>query len=74
MWLETSMPGVFFAGNVRLGFVKQVASTAGEGAITLLPTHEYLNAPVSFQEKHISLVRMLRKPLNYSRLLYKFPD
>ncbi len=30
--LETSMPGVFSAGNLRQGSTKQAASAAGEGA------------------------------------------
>lgn len=47
MKLETSMPGVFAAGDVRLGSVKRVASAAGEGAITVQLVHDYLSASVS---------------------------
>jgi thioredoxin reductase (NADPH) len=47
MRLETSMPGVFAAGDVRFGSVKRVASATGEGAITVQLVHEYLTAPVS---------------------------
>ena len=32
--LETSMPGVFAAGDVRSGSVKRIASAVGEGSIT----------------------------------------
>lgn len=45
--LETSMPGVFAAGDVRSGSVKRVASAVGEGAIAVRLVHEYLSAPVS---------------------------
>lgn len=47
MQLETSMPGVFAAGDVRAGSVKRIASAVGEGATAVRLVHEYLNAPVS---------------------------
>jgi thioredoxin reductase (NADPH) len=40
--LETSMPGVFAAGDVRHGSVKRVASAVGEGAVAVELVHEYL--------------------------------
>jgi thioredoxin reductase (NADPH) len=40
--LETSMPGVFAAGDVRLGSVKRVASGVGEGSIAIQFVHRYL--------------------------------
>ena len=40
--LETSLPGVFAAGDVRRGSVKRVASAVGEGAITIPQVHRYL--------------------------------
>jgi thioredoxin reductase (NADPH) len=40
--LETSLPGVFAAGDVRHGSVKRVASAVGEGAITVPLVHHYL--------------------------------
>lgn len=40
--LETSMRGVFAAGDVRLGSTKQAASAAGEGATVALMVREYL--------------------------------
>ena len=40
--LETSMPGVFTAGDVRQGSTKQAASAAGEGATAALMIREYL--------------------------------
>jgi len=40
--LETSLPGVFAAGDVRRGAVKRVASAVGEGAATIPLVHRYL--------------------------------
>jgi thioredoxin reductase (NADPH) len=40
--LETSVPGIFAAGDVRVGSTKQVASAAGEGATAALLVREYL--------------------------------
>ena len=40
--LETSMPGVFAAGDVRAGNVKRVASAVGEGAISIHMVHRAL--------------------------------
>jgi thioredoxin reductase (NADPH) len=42
MPLETSLPGVFAAGDVRDRSVKRVASAVGEGAIAVQLVHEYL--------------------------------
>jgi thioredoxin reductase (NADPH) len=41
---ETSLPGVFAAGDVRRGSVKRVASAVGEGAITIPAVHQYLDS------------------------------
>ena len=38
--LETSMPGVFAAGDVRHGAVKRVASAVGEGSIAIQFLHQ----------------------------------
>ena len=38
--LETSMPGVFAAGDVRHGAVKRVASAVGEGSIAIQLVHQ----------------------------------
>jgi len=40
--LETSIPGIFAAGDVRAGSTKQVASASGEGATAALLAREYL--------------------------------
>jgi thioredoxin reductase (NADPH) len=39
--LETSVPGVFAAGDVRSGSVKRVASAVGEGAMAIRQIHEF---------------------------------
>ena len=41
-FLETSVPGIFAAGDVRQGSTKQVASAAGEGASAALLIRDYL--------------------------------
>ena len=40
--LETSVPGIFAAGDVRAGSVKRVASAVGEGSIAVQFVHQYL--------------------------------
>ncbi|MBC8077575.1 MAG: FAD-dependent oxidoreductase, partial [Chloroflexales bacterium] len=41
--LETSVPGIFVAGDVRAGSVKRVASGVGEGSIAIQFVHRYLS-------------------------------
>ena len=40
--LETSVPGVFAAGNIRAGAMNRVASAVGEGSMVVRLAHEYL--------------------------------
>jgi thioredoxin reductase (NADPH) len=40
--LETSVPGVFAAGDVRHGSIKRFASAVGEGAMAVALVHRYL--------------------------------
>ena len=40
--LETCIPGIFCAGDVRAGAMNRVASAVGEGAMTIKLVHEYL--------------------------------
>jgi thioredoxin reductase (NADPH) len=42
-WTETSVPGIFAAGDVRHGSVKRVASGVGEGSIAVQFIHQYLS-------------------------------
>ena len=41
--LETSVPGIFVAGDVRHGSVKRCATAVGEGAIAVQFIHQYLS-------------------------------
>jgi len=41
--LETSLPGVFAAGDVRAGNIKRVASAVGEGSIAISFVHRVLS-------------------------------
>jgi thioredoxin reductase (NADPH) len=43
--LESSVPGVFVAGDVRATSVKRVASAVGEGAMAVTLVHQYLATP-----------------------------
>ena len=42
MPLETSVPGVFAAGDIRAGAMNRVASAVGEGSMVVRFAHEYL--------------------------------
>jgi thioredoxin reductase (NADPH) len=59
LMLETSMPGVFAAGDVRQGSIKRVASAVGDGATVVRMIHEHLRvhkSPRSEREKDPQLV------------------
>jgi thioredoxin reductase (NADPH) len=45
-FLETSLPGVFAAGDVRAGSVKRVASAVGEGSMSVTFVHAHIGAAV----------------------------
>jgi thioredoxin reductase (NADPH) len=40
--LETSVPGIFAAGDIRQGAVRRVASAVGQGAVAISLIHQYL--------------------------------
>ena len=42
--VETSVPGLFAAGDVRAGSIKRVASAVGEGAMAVRFVHDHLEA------------------------------
>ena len=42
--LETSVPGVFVAGDVRARSIKRVASAVGEGSMAVSLIHQYLES------------------------------
>ena len=41
---ETSMPGVFVAGDVRAGYTKQLGAAVGDGIAALISIRAYLQA------------------------------
>jgi thioredoxin reductase (NADPH) len=43
---ETSMPGVFAAGDVRHGSSKRLATAVGEGGAVISSIHQYLRRPI----------------------------
>jgi thioredoxin reductase (NADPH) len=45
-FLETSVPGLFAAGDVRSGSIKRVAAGVGEGGVAVSLIHRYLTAPL----------------------------
>jgi thioredoxin reductase (NADPH) len=57
--LETSMPGVFAAGDVRHGSVKRVASAVGEGSVAIQLLHSLFAAdqlhPLGRPTEHIGV-------------------
>ena len=40
--METSVPGIFAAGDVRHGVVRRVASAVGQGSVAISSVHKYL--------------------------------
>ena len=48
--LETSMPGVFVAGDVRNGSIKRLAAAAGEGTMAIQYVHQYCRSALQQQE------------------------
>nr|WP_312860108.1 FAD-dependent oxidoreductase [Pseudonocardia bannensis] len=44
-YLETSLPGVFVAGDARASSMKRVASAVGDGAMAVSLVHRYLEKP-----------------------------
>ena len=41
--LETSVPGIYAAGDVRSGSIKRCATAVGEGAMVVQFVHEHLS-------------------------------
>lgn len=46
LWLETSAPGIFVAGDVRHRSIKRIASAVGEGAMAVQFVHTHLSGSV----------------------------
>ena len=47
LFLESSQPGLFVAGDVRHGSIKRVASAVGEGAMAIALVNTYLTKRTS---------------------------
>ena len=47
-WMETSVPGVFAAGDVRANSARQAVSAAGDGATAAIRADHYISE--TFQE------------------------
>jgi thioredoxin reductase (NADPH) len=43
-WLETSVPGVYAAGDIRAGSIKRVAAAVGEGSTAAMLAREHLSS------------------------------
>jgi thioredoxin reductase (NADPH) len=52
LYLESSYPGVFAVGDVRLGSIKRVASAVGEGAMAVQFVHRYLAGADADRSSH----------------------
>jgi thioredoxin reductase (NADPH) len=50
LFLESSQPGIFVAGDIRHGSIKRVASAVGEGAMAIALVHDYLARYVPLPE------------------------
>jgi thioredoxin reductase (NADPH) len=51
-YLETSLPGIFAAGDVRSGSVKRVSAAAGEGSMAVSMIHRYISSRQK-EEPHV---------------------
>lgn len=54
LWLETSVPGIFVAGDVRSRSVKRVASAVGEGSMAVQFVHQHLSGPILAPRKAVA--------------------
>jgi hypothetical protein len=67
LFLESSRPGVFVAGDLRHGSVKRVASAVGEGAMAIALSHTYLKHPRRLAKRaHPGELQLASDPLGPS--------
>lgn len=59
--LETSLPGIFAAGDVRAGSVKRCATAVGEGGMAVAGVHEAMAAQNSHPERNAAKARNTAK-------------
>jgi thioredoxin reductase (NADPH) len=52
--LETSIPGIFAAGDVRHGSVKRCATAVGEGSMAIAFAHQYLGESRAVSQPQMS--------------------
>ena len=60
--METSMPGVYAAGDARAGSTKQLVSAAGEGATAALMIRQYLQSIHEVPSSDVLEQEMAAKP------------
>ena len=58
--LETNIPGIFAAGDVRSGSLKKLASGVGEGSIAVQFVHQYLKSVLNATLRKVSLFTELK--------------
>ena len=57
--LETTVPGIFAAGDVRAGSMKRVASASGEGAAAVAQVHAHLDATTPADQECPRLIELV---------------
>jgi thioredoxin reductase (NADPH) len=50
---ETSVPGVFAAGDVRAGSIKRIGSAVGQGAVAVAAISQYLDSLTDVEESWV---------------------
>ena len=65
--LETSVPGVFACGDVRLSPVKRVASAVGEGSMAIALVQQFLGSPQAMVESETDSPLWTELPLQAGR-------
>jgi thioredoxin reductase (NADPH) len=51
LFLETSRPGIFAAGDVRSGSIKRLASAVGEGSMAVRLVWEHLSGVHELEQR-----------------------
>ena len=74
MSFETSVPGIFAVGDVRLGSMKRVASAVGEGAGAVENVHRYLNEAdqAAADKEPLAVAAAMRNPELHTRFAHSW--